>query len=349
MSSHRSGVAHGTLKFDSNNRLVIAISHAQGLHSQRIPDYVAVYDSDFTLLFKREAFSDFRLADSNSAMIMARLAYDTSGSTERIYMAGQAKNSASISTFTLPTGDSQSLISIEDESFAAHENGVPNRSLVTHLNHAANDAEPSQSYLVGALTSKIGSDSPQIGVWLARLNLEGMPNTAAKNTVSVAYLDFRQKDSLNWIVESLALPVDHSATREVHMLLRDATSDELVFTVFNQSTNTVVKAVELAHAQQISLHPTLLAQSGATSVFGRVRESTATSDESQIDRIAFMRLSSNEESSSEAGSQSDEGCFKERGLWADLTIESLHIAFMQQEALRFEVAVQGEPVATSAG
>ena len=128
-------------------------------------------------------------------------------------------------------------------------------------------------------------------------------------------------------------------------MIRDVSSNELVYSVYNQATQTVVKAIALPNSHSI-YHPILfsLQTDGSSSgsffsheVFGFLpgsTKTTAAANERQIEYIRYKRLSSDGASDEEEGDFSD--CYSNFTLWTELMIESLHVAFMQQEADRYQ-------------
>ena len=57
--------------FDHNDRLVVALGHQPSVQHMPMKDYIAIYDSDLSLLFKQETTDlDFQLTSTDQAIAM---------------------------------------------------------------------------------------------------------------------------------------------------------------------------------------------------------------------------------------------------------------------------------------
>ena len=153
--------------------------------------YVAIYDSNFHRLFQRESFANFKLAETSQSIATMRLSYDKTGNTERIFMAGQSMNDASVATLTLPFEGIAGFIKIEADANHDFDGGVTaTATKVTHVFHSDYSSSKYTSSLFGALSKHAVSPhlAPKVGFWSAELNYEGVINSN-NGAISVTILN----------------------------------------------------------------------------------------------------------------------------------------------------------------
>ncbi len=185
---------------------------------------------------------------------------------------------------------------------------IKEESQVTHLFE-------DEKWLFGATSAEtLTGDSTLVGLWRLDLDHEGQPS-GSPNTVFIRASDI----TVTGILPSLR-------NGGLHMIIQKSESDQ-VYMIFDFVTGTVKNAVQLTGFQNT---PFMSLLADMTSHIQAHFISTKRASTFKQERVHSLYSTSFEEEDEEE----NEDC-----KW-NLLLESMHIEFMQQEALRFEALQQ---------